>query len=60
MRKPEPELTDAEIEQRMRETVRRSFEIPHKMQKEMVGKVGRKAKTRPASKGRDRKGKSRS
>ncbi|HEY5211383.1 MAG TPA: hypothetical protein VIJ42_18230 [Stellaceae bacterium] len=40
MKKSEPEFTDEEIEQRMRETVQRSFAIPHKMQKEMVGKVG--------------------
>lgn len=39
--KKEPELPDAEIEQRMRDAVRRSFTLPHKMQKEMVGKVGR-------------------
>ncbi len=41
MKSKEQEFTDAEIEQRMRATVRRSFTIPHKMQKEMVGKVGR-------------------
>lgn len=41
MNRQKDEFTDAEIEQRMRETVRRSFQMPHKMQKEMVGKVGR-------------------
>jgi hypothetical protein len=46
MKKAEPEFTDAEIERRMRETVRRSFELPHKMQKEMVGTVGRPRKRR--------------
>jgi hypothetical protein len=46
MKSREPEFTDAEIEQRMRETVRRSFTIPHKMQKEMVGKVGQPRKRR--------------
>jgi hypothetical protein len=44
--KKQDEDTDAEIEQRMRETVRRSFELPHKMQKEMVGTVGRPRKRR--------------
>jgi hypothetical protein len=45
-----PEFTDAEIEQRMRETVRRSFTMPHKMQKEMVGKVGRPSGRRKIAK----------
>lgn len=40
------EYTEQEIEQRMRETVRRSFALPHKMQKEMVGKVGQPRKRR--------------
>jgi hypothetical protein len=40
------DYTEEEIEQRMRETVRRSFQIPHKMQKEMVGKVGRPSRRR--------------
>lgn len=46
MKKPDEEFTDAEIERRMRETVRRSFQMPHKMQKEMVGTAGRPRKRR--------------
>jgi hypothetical protein len=44
--KDNSEFTDEEIERRMRETVRRSFELPHKMQKEMVCKVGQPRKRR--------------
>ena len=34
------EYSDEEAERRAREAIRRSFEMPHKPQKEMVGKVG--------------------
>ena len=34
-------FSDAETERRAAEAIRRSFQMPHKPQKEMVGKVGR-------------------
>ena len=40
--------TDEEAERRAREAIRRSFEIPHKPQKEMVGKVGAPNRGRPS------------
>jgi hypothetical protein len=46
------QYSDEEAERRAREAIRRSFEIPHKPQKEMVGKVGRaqsKRGTKPKS-----------
>jgi hypothetical protein len=35
------QYSDEETERRAREAIRRSFEMPHRPQKEMVGKVGR-------------------
>jgi hypothetical protein len=46
------QYSDEETERRARDAIRRSFEIPHKPQKEMVGKVGRaqsKRGTKPKS-----------
>ena len=34
------QYSDEEAERRAREAIRRSFEIPHKPQKDMVGKAG--------------------
>lgn len=42
MRDKEPNsdaYSDAETERRAREAIRRSFQIPHKPQKEMVGRT---------------------
>jgi hypothetical protein len=48
------QYSDEETERRAREAIRRSFEIPHKPQKEMVGRVGRpKRRSRPVDKGQD-------
>ena len=41
------EYSDEEAERRAREAIRRSFEMPHKPHKEMVGKVGRAKSPRP-------------
>jgi hypothetical protein len=47
--------SDEEAQRRAEDAIRRSFAMPYKPQKELVGK----SKQRPASKGRVRKGKSR-
>jgi len=53
------QYSDEEAERRAREAIRRSFEMPHKSQKEMVGKVGApnrgrpKRRSRPIEKGKD-------
>jgi hypothetical protein len=52
--KPDNELSDKEISERMERGLRRSFQMPHKPHKPSPPN-----KTRPASKGRVRKGKSR-
>jgi len=39
--KPDQQYSDEEAERRAREAIRRSFELPYKPQKELVGKVGR-------------------
>ncbi len=41
------QYSDEEAERRAREAIRRSFEMPHKPQKEMVGKVGAPNRGRP-------------
>jgi hypothetical protein len=38
---PDDTYSDEEAERRAREAIRRSFEMPYRPQKEMVGKVGR-------------------
>ena len=38
--KDDDQYSDEETDRRAREAIRRSFEIPHKPQKEMIGKVG--------------------
>jgi hypothetical protein len=52
-KKPDDTLPDREIAERMERALKRSFQMPHKPRQS-------KAKTRPASKGRVRKGRSRS
>ena len=53
------QYSDEEAERRAREAIRRSFEMPHKTQKEMVGKVGDPNRgrprrgSRPVDKGKD-------
>jgi len=42
--------SDEETERRAREAIRRSFEMPHKPQKEMVGTVGRRAQNKRGTK----------
>jgi hypothetical protein len=41
MTEPDDQYTDEEVERRAREAIRRSFEIPYKSQKELVGKTPR-------------------
>jgi hypothetical protein len=41
--------TDEETERRARNAIRRSFEMPHRPQKEMVGKTGRPSRRKRAS-----------
>jgi hypothetical protein len=41
------QYSDEEAERRAREAIRRSFEMPHKPQKEMVGKAGSPNRGRP-------------
>ena len=41
------QYSDEETERRAREAIRRSFEMPYKPQKEMVGKVGDPKRGRP-------------
>jgi hypothetical protein len=41
MKDEDQHYTDEETEARAREAIRRSFDTPHKLQREMVGKVGR-------------------
>ena len=58
-READDQYSDEETERRAREAIRRSFEMPHKPQKEMVGKVGApnrgqaEARSRPVDKGKD-------
>jgi hypothetical protein len=40
-RDADAQLSEEETERRAREAIRRSFQMPYKPQKEMVGKVGR-------------------
>jgi hypothetical protein len=49
----DPEYSPEETERRAREAIRRSFEMPHKPQKELVGKTprARAARKRKAAKG---------
>jgi hypothetical protein len=48
---PEDTYSDEETERRATEALRRSLTMPHKLQKEMVGKVGRaQSKRRPPPK----------
>jgi hypothetical protein len=56
MAKESDTLSDREIAERMERALKRSFEMPHQPHKPKVAKP----KTRPASKGRVRKGRSRS
>jgi hypothetical protein len=57
--KDDDQYSDEETKRRAREAIRRSFEIPHKTQKEMVGKVGApnrgrpKRRSRPVDEGKD-------
>jgi hypothetical protein len=44
MKEQDSAYPDEEAERRAREAIRRSFEMPYKPQKEMVGKVGRPAR----------------
>lgn len=57
-RRQDDELSDREIAERMERALRRSFELPHRPH-HGAPKTG-KTKARPASKGRVRKGRSRS
>lgn len=45
---PGDEVTDEEAERIAREAIRRSFELPYKPHKELVGKVGRPAQRKRA------------
>jgi hypothetical protein len=53
------QYTAEETKRRAREAIRRSFEIPYKPQKELIGKVGApnrgrpKRRSRPVDKGKD-------
>ena len=57
--KDDDQYSDEETDRRAREAIRRSFEIPHKPQKEMIGKVGApnrgrpRSHSRPVDKGKD-------
>jgi hypothetical protein len=57
--KDDEQYSAEETERRAREAIRRSFEIPYKPQKDMVGKVGApnrgrpKRGSRPVDKGKD-------
>jgi hypothetical protein len=44
---PDDEYSDEEAERRAREAIRRSFEIPYRPQKDMVGKAGAPVRGRP-------------
>jgi hypothetical protein len=46
--KPGEAYSEAETERRARDAIRRSFEIPYKPHKEMVGKVGRPSQRKRA------------
>jgi hypothetical protein len=48
MTKANDTYSDEEAERRAREAIRRSFEMPYKPQKEMVGKVGRPSQRKRA------------
>jgi hypothetical protein len=41
------QYSDEETERRAREAIRRSFQIPHKPQKDLVGKAGAPNRGRP-------------
>lgn len=53
------QYSDEEAERRAREAIRRSFEMPYKPQKELIGKVGARNRgrprrgSRPVDKGKD-------
>ena len=57
--KDDDQYSDEEAERRAREAIRRSFETPHRPQKEMIGKAGApnrgrpKRQSRPVDKGKD-------
>src|SRR5690349_9909229 len=57
--KDDDQYSDEETERRAREAIRRSFEMPYKPQKELVGKVGApnrgrpKRRSRPVDQGKD-------
>jgi hypothetical protein len=46
--KPDDQRSDEEAERIAREAIRRSFELPYKPHKELVGKVGRSAQRKRA------------
>jgi hypothetical protein len=48
MDKADDQYSDDEAERRARDAIRRSFEMPYKPHKEMVGKVGRSAQRKRA------------
>jgi hypothetical protein len=56
---PDEHYSPEETAHRRDEAIRRALNTPPKPQKEISGKSGRKAKERPASKGRVHKGKTR-
>jgi hypothetical protein len=41
------QYSDEETERRARDAIRRSFQIPHKPQKDLVGKAGASSRGRP-------------
>lgn len=45
---PDEVYSDEEADRRAKEAIRRSFEMPHRPQKDMVGKVGRAKAPRSA------------
>ena len=48
MKTSDEELSDEEAERRARDAIRRSFGMPYKPHKEMVGKVGRPSQRKRA------------
>jgi hypothetical protein len=56
---PDDQYSPEETERRAREAIRRSFEMPHKAQKDMIGKIGApnrgrpKRRSSPVDKGKD-------
>lgn len=49
MDKADDQYSPEEAERRARDAIRRSFEMPYKPQKEMVGKVGQRAQRKRAA-----------